>query len=74
MHNFSDMFISILYIFLAVMCPSTGELIVSMRNLVYVTLYRWPSGMQVGITTCIPDGRIDTVNYPDYGHVAARYM
>jgi len=43
------MFISILYMFRAAMCPSSGELIVSMRHLVYVTLCRWPSGMQVGI-------------------------
>jgi len=42
------MFISILYMFRAAMCPSSGKLIVSMRQLVYVTLCRWPSGMQVG--------------------------
>jgi len=28
--------------FRAAMCPSSGELIVSIRHLVYVTLYRWP--------------------------------
>jgi len=32
------MFISILYMFRANMCPSSGELIVSMRHLIYVTL------------------------------------
>ena len=43
MHNsFSCMFISILYMFRAAMCPSSGELIVSVLHLVYVTLYRWP--------------------------------
>jgi len=47
------MFISILYMFRAAMYPSSGELIVSMRHLVYVTLCRWPSGMQV-IPICIP--------------------
>jgi len=41
------MFISILCVFRAAMCPSSGELIMSMRHLVYVTLCRWPSGMQV---------------------------
>jgi len=41
------MFISILYMFLAAKCPSSGELIVSIRHLVYVTLYRWPFGVQV---------------------------
>jgi len=28
--------------FRAAICPSSGELIVSIRHLVYVTLYRWP--------------------------------
>jgi hypothetical protein len=38
-HNsFSCMFTSILYVFQAAMCPSSGELIVSIRNLAYVTL------------------------------------
>jgi len=40
------MFISILYMFRAATCPLSGELIVSIRHLVYVTLYRWPSGVQ----------------------------
>jgi hypothetical protein len=37
---FSRMFISILYMFRAAMRPSPGELFVSIRHLVYVTLYR----------------------------------
>jgi len=41
------------------MCPSSGELIVSIRHLVYVTLCR-----------C----RIDTINSPDDGHIAVRNM
>ena len=61
-----------------------------MRHLVYVTLCRLPSGMQVGmkliffIPTCIPDGqlhrvtytkcRIDKINSPDDGHTAVRNM
>ena len=32
------MFISILYMFRTAMCPSSGELTVSMRHLVYVSL------------------------------------
>jgi hypothetical protein len=32
------MFISILYMFRAVMCPSSGELIVSIGRLVYVVI------------------------------------
>ena len=46
---FSYIFIYILYMFRAVLCPSSRELIVSMRHLVYVTMCRWPSGMQVGM-------------------------
>ena len=52
---FLYMFISILYMFQAAMCPSSGELIVSIWNLVYVTPYRWPFGAQVWmslIQTC----------------------
>jgi len=41
------MFISILYMFRAAVCSSSGELIVSVRHLVYVTLYRWPFSLQV---------------------------
>jgi hypothetical protein len=46
---FSYIFISILYMFQAAMCPSSGELIVSMPHLLCVNLCRWPSGMQVGM-------------------------
>jgi len=42
------LFISIFYMFRATLCSSSGESIVSIQHLVYVTLYRWPSGMQVG--------------------------
>jgi hypothetical protein len=65
------MFISIFYVFRAAMCPSLGELIVSIRHLV--------SSL---IQTCTPNGhlyrvtytkcRIDTINSPDDGHMAAR--
>jgi hypothetical protein len=70
--------------FRAAMCPSSGELNVLMRHLLYVTLCREPSGMQVGIPACMPDGHlhrvtyvrcdIDTINSPDDGHMAARNM
>jgi hypothetical protein len=33
-------FISILYMFRTAMCPSSGELIVSIRHLVYVIVFR----------------------------------
>jgi hypothetical protein len=45
-HNFSCMFISILCMFQATMCPSSAETTVSVRHLVFVTLCEWPSGMQ----------------------------
>jgi len=44
---FSCMFISIHYKFRTAICPSSGELIVSIRHLVYGTVCRWPSGMQL---------------------------
>jgi hypothetical protein len=42
------MFISILYMFRATSCSSSGESILSIQHLVCVTLCRWPSSMQVG--------------------------
>jgi hypothetical protein len=45
--SFSCMFISILFKFWTAMCPSSGELIVSVWHLVYVTLCTWLSAMQV---------------------------
>jgi len=42
------MFISILYMFRATSCSSSGESIVSIQHLVYVNLCRCPSSMQVG--------------------------
>jgi len=43
------MFISFLYMFWAAMCPSSGEITVSMRHLVFVTLCGWLSGKQGGM-------------------------
>ena len=37
-HNFLNKFIAFLYMFRATMCPSSGEITVSMRHLVFVTL------------------------------------
>jgi len=76
------MFISTIYMFRAAMCSSSGESIVSIRYLVYVTLCRWLSGMQVW-SACILDGnytvtysrcRIDTIESPDDEHMDARNM
>jgi len=58
-NSFLCIFISSLYIIRAAMWPSSGELIVSVRHMVYVILYRH---------------RFDTLNSPDDGHMAARSM
>jgi hypothetical protein len=77
-NSFSRTFISILYMFRATMCPSSGELIVSIRHLVYVTLcidnrlVRTPNGHLYRVT--YTRYRIDTINSPDDGHMAARNM
>jgi len=42
------MFIYFIYVFPATMCPSSGEITVSMRHLVFVTQCGWLSGMQGG--------------------------
>jgi len=70
----------------ATMCPSSGENTLSIRHLVFFTLYRWLSGMHGGIfiPPCIPDSHLyrvkntrcrrDTVFSPDDGHIVARNM
>jgi len=80
-----SIFVSLLYMFRATMCPSSGEITVSMRHLVFVTLYgwclvcwlEWNSNQQtrrhpyrVTNTRC----RMDTVISPDDGHMVARNM
>jgi len=59
------MFIPNLYMFGALMCSSSGELIVSILHLVYVTVCRWPSGMQVWVPPKLAN---QTVTYIE-GHV-----
>ena len=63
------MFIPFLYMFRATMCPSSGEIYVSMRRLVLVTLKQVDS-FRVTSTKC----RMDTVISPDDGHIIARNM
>jgi len=60
------MFISICYMFRATMCSPSGESVVSIRHLAYVTVCGLLSGMQVwmelsSIHTCIPDGHFHRV-------------
>jgi len=45
--HFFNVFISLLYMFRATQCSSSGESIVSIHHLVHITLYKWPSGMHV---------------------------
>jgi len=45
-HSF-NVLISLLYMFRATQCPSSGEAIVSIHHLVYITPCRWLSGLQV---------------------------
>jgi hypothetical protein len=63
------------------MCPSSGEITVPMRHLLFVTLCEW---LVCRVVFYIPDGhphrvtntrcRIDTVISPDDGHIVARNM
>jgi len=62
------MFISLLYMFRATQCSSSGESTVSIHRLVYITLCRWPSGMSVrrepnSFLTDIPDSHLHRVIY-----------
>ena len=67
--------------FRATMFPSSGENIVPLRHLPFVTLNEWLSGMQG--RPCIPDShlyritstkcRIDTVISPDDGHSCPKH-
>jgi len=79
-----NVFISLLYMFRVTQCSSSGESIVSIHHLVYITLCRWPYGRQVRGLTCIPNSHlhrviytrwcIDTIGSPDDEHCVARNM
>jgi len=71
------------------MCPSSGEIILSIWHLVYVTLCRWPYDVQVWmshslIQTCTPNGHlfrvtytrchIDTISSLDDGHNCPKHV
>jgi len=73
-HNFFCMFISILHMFRATMCPSSGEITVSMRNLGFVTLKKVNSFILTCFRVTNTKCRIDTVISPDDGHIVARNM
>jgi hypothetical protein len=74
-------FISVLCMFRATSCSSSGESIVSIQHLIYVALCRWPFRMQVDLhrnghrhrltcTRCC----IDTIDSPDDEHEVAGNM
>jgi hypothetical protein len=71
-HSFSCMFISILYMFWATMCPSSGEITVSMRHLVFVTLKQVNIKLLTFFRVTNPRCRIDIVISPNDGHIVAR--
>ena len=73
-HSFSCMFISIPYMFRATMCPSSGEITVSMRHLVFVTLKQVNIKLLTFFRVTNTRFRIDTVISPDDGHIVARNM
>jgi len=60
--------------FRATICPLSGEITVSKRHFVFVTLRGWLSGMQGGMKLQYRKCRIDTVISPDDGHIVARNM
>jgi hypothetical protein len=71
-HNFSCMFISIIYMFQATMCPSSGELTVSIWHCHSVWMTIWPEGQAV--IQIVWQCHIDTFNSLDDGHIVARNM
>ena len=70
---FLYLFIPLLYMFRTTMCSSSGESIVSIRPLVYVTIRRWPCGMQVQMELQF-HLNLDTIDSPDDEHMVARNM
>ena len=80
-NSFLYMFISVLYIFRAFKCSSSGDSIVSIRYLVYITLTDWYAGLDVPskpayqtVRVTYTRYRIDTIESPDDEHLNARKM
>ena len=61
-------FVTVLYMFRATSCSSSGGHIVLLQHLVS-SLSKWPSNAQFerknSLSTCAPDGQIQTVTIPD---------
>jgi len=64
------LFISIIYMFRATSCSSSGESIVSIQHVVYITLCRWPFRVHVGKEL----SDLHTKRSPDDEHEVARNM
>ena len=65
------MFISFVYVFWVTVCPSSGEITVSMRHFVFVTLCGWLSGLQGGIHSILQTRQSSTQS--DKYEVSHRY-
>ena len=81
----NPVFISLLYVFWASLCPSSGENYCICVTLVFVTLYGWhlvcwldfeiqPADQTPPIQSDKYQCRKDTVISPDDGHMVARNM
>jgi len=77
--QFSCIFISIPYMFRSSHAPINRKIIVWMRYLIYVTVCRWPSGMQVNLHTrgSSTQSDINQISHSynnslDDGHMTAR--
>jgi hypothetical protein len=55
------LFISLLYMFWATQCSSSGESIVSVHHLVYITLCRWLCGMPASIPDQINENLLTSI-------------
>jgi len=58
--------------FRATKCSLSGESIVSIRPLVYVTVCMWYAGLDGTHRVTYTRGRIDTIDSPDDEHLVAR--
>jgi len=63
---FLYLFIPVLYMFRATKCSSSGDSIVSIRPRVYVTVCRWPCGMQVWMEIFPSKPTYHTVTYIEW--------
>jgi hypothetical protein len=58
-----NVFISLLYMFRATQCSSSGESIVSIHRLIYITPCRWPPGRQPYAPAAFTPGKIPGTHF-----------